>query len=83
MRRWKRALAGYNCTVDLSDGNPPRACKIKNLSVGGACLIGLDPSDVPSPLVVRFWDRGKVKRTCRVVWTDARHLGVEFVGRRR
>ena len=85
MRRWRRQLAGYTCVVDLGDGTPERDCRIKNLSVGGACLVGLDPALVSekSTLMLRFWERGKVKRKCRVVWTDASHIGVRFVGVRR
>jgi len=83
MRRWKRQLAGYVCAADLGDGKPVRACRIKNMSVSGACLVGLDPSLVSSTLTLHYWDRGQVKRTCQVIWTDARHIGLRFVGPRR
>jgi len=78
MRRWKRQRAGYVCLVEHLDRL--RGCRIKNISVGGACLVGLDATVAPGEILIVTWTGRKARRTCRVVWIDGEHVGVRFVG---
>jgi hypothetical protein len=78
MRRWKRQKAGYICLVEHRDGL--HGCRIMNISVAGACLVGLATSVGPGELLTVSWKGRKARRTCRVVWTDGEHVGVQFVG---
>jgi hypothetical protein len=66
-------------TMDFGGNTPKRACMIKNISEGGACLhIGLllDPPkyfDLMIPTV------GNFRRQCKLVWRLEFDIGVEFL----
>ena len=52
-------------------------CGVRNLSVSGACLRVDDPAEVPATFHLVF-DSGEPSRMCRVVWRNARQIGVRF-----
>ncbi|HEY4922751.1 MAG TPA: PilZ domain-containing protein [Xanthobacteraceae bacterium] len=52
-------------------------CGVRNLSATGACLRLDDAESVPSTFQLVF-DSGEASRQCRVVWRNARQLGVRF-----
>jgi len=52
-------------------------CGIRNLSDTGACLRLDDPNGVPESFNLVF-DSGEPSRLCRVVWRNARQIGVRF-----
>ena len=61
-------------------GTGPRAtlhCGVRNLSATGACLRVDDPLSVPDTFNLVF-DSGEASRTCRVMWRNARQVGVRF-----
>lgn len=51
-------------------------CVIRNLSVGGACLIVETPVGIPDSFELLL-DHASV-RNCRVAWRKATQIGVEF-----
>jgi len=56
-------------------------CVIWDMSVGGARLAIAHPSgDVPLRFTLVLTKDGSDRRNCEVVWTDARYVGVKFVG---
>jgi hypothetical protein len=78
MRRWKRQKAGYICLVEQHDRL--HGCRIKNISIGGACLVGLETSVQQGELLTMTWKGRKARRTGRVVWTDGEQVAVQFLG---
>ncbi len=52
-------------------------CGVRNLSATGACLRLDDAQGVPNTFNLVF-DSGEPSRRCRVVWRNARQLGVRF-----
>ena len=61
-------------------GAGPRAtlhCGVRNLSPTVACLRVDDPQDIPDSFNLVF-DSGEPSRVCRVVWRNARQIGVRF-----
>jgi hypothetical protein len=52
-------------------------CGVRNLSATGACLRVDDTEGVPNVFQLVF-DSGEASRQCRVVWRNARQLGVRF-----
>jgi hypothetical protein len=52
-------------------------CGVRNLSATGACLRLDDAESVPNTFQLVF-DSGEASRQCRVVWRNARQLGVRF-----
>jgi PilZ domain-containing protein len=52
-------------------------CGVRNLSDTGACLRLDDAQAVPDSFHLVF-DSGEPSRQCRVVWRNARQLGVRF-----
>lgn len=52
-------------------------CGVRNLSTTGACLRLDDTESVPNTFLLVF-DSGEPSRHCRIVWRNARQLGVRF-----
>ena len=52
-------------------------CGVRNLSATGACLRLDDAQQIPDRFNLVF-DSGEPSRLCRVVWRNARSLGVQF-----
>lgn len=66
--------------VVLGARQPPVGCVIWDMSDGGARLAVAHPmSDLPRTFILVLYKGASVKRNCKVVWTDARFVGVKFV----
>ena len=59
---------------------PPVPCVIWDMSEGGARLAVARPiADLPPTFILVLSKHASVHRTCQVVWTDTRYVGVKFI----
>jgi hypothetical protein len=66
----------------MDDGNGHRhPCILKDLSDGGAKIIGVAVSEVPDRFTLRFARGARGLRKCKVVWRSAEGVGIEFSDR--
>jgi PilZ domain len=66
--------------VILGTHEPPVRCVIWDMSDGGARLAIARPSvDLPHTFILVLFKNASIHRTCEVVWTDARYVGVKFI----
>ena len=80
MRRWRRKVSGATCIADFRDGSGAHACRVENISNGGARLSGfVHVNAVPEFIALFVRDRQILKRDCRVVWRGLREVGVKFL----
>jgi hypothetical protein len=59
--------------VDLK--NPTINCDVIDVSAGGACLNIHGTAEIPKRFLLLY---GGTKKTCRIVWTKGRRIGVSF-----
>jgi hypothetical protein len=52
-------------------------CKVRNFSLGGACLTVTSPAGIPNEFDLML-DRDTITRCCRVAWRAADRMGVAF-----
>ena len=80
MRRWRRRYYGALGLADFHDGSGAHQCRVVNHSNGGARLYGFPHhKDVPDLISLYIRDHNVIKRKCRVVWRNAREVGVQFL----
>jgi hypothetical protein len=80
MRRWRRKMSGAMCIADFRDGSGAQACRLENISNGGARLSGfVHVNAVPEFIAPFVRDRQVLKRDCRVVWRGLRDVGIQFL----
>jgi PilZ domain-containing protein len=68
--------AGFLFTFD---GRPIGACKVKDVSVGGARLMHAIADEVPKEFWLSLSRNGRVRRHCQVAWRAKSHIGVRFI----
>jgi hypothetical protein len=79
-RRSTRISARRAATVSFNKERPPVSCVIWDISDGGARLaVALPLANLPNRFTLNLFPDGKVQRSCEVVWTDARFVGVKFM----
>lgn len=54
-------------------------CAVRNLSEHGAMLLVAGPHGIPNTFRLEMGD-GVTAHDCRVIWRDAKRIGVEFTG---
>lgn len=59
--------------VDLK--KPTTACKIVDISAGGACIEVHGSEAIPQRFVLNY---GGVRKSCLLVWQKGRRVGVAF-----
>ena len=74
--RRKVSAAGYLYT---GDGWPLGACRMKDVSRGGAKLAHSIAGDLPNEFLLALSKDGAVRRRCRVAWRTENQLGVRFL----
>jgi PilZ domain. len=80
MRRWRRKMSGAMCIADFRDGSGAQACRLENISNGGARVLGfVHVNAVPEFIALFVRDRQVLKRDCRVVWRGLRDVGIQFL----
>ena len=67
--------------IDLEDGAPATACRLANMSEGGAKLILQSPRELPGNFILLLSKDGRVARKCRLAWTSGNSVGVAFTAR--
>jgi hypothetical protein len=68
--------AGYLYT---GDGRPLGACRMKDVSSGGARLSHSITGELPDQLFLSLSKDGAVRRRCEVAWRRENQLGVRFL----
>jgi hypothetical protein len=68
--------AGYLYT---GDGWPLGACRMRDVSVGGARLSHSIAGELPDQLFLSLSKDGAVRRRCQVAWRRENQLGVRFL----
>jgi len=68
--------AGYLYT---GDGWPLGACRMKDVSRGGAMLAHSIAGELPNEFFLSLSKDGAVRRRCRVAWRGENQLGVRFL----
>jgi hypothetical protein len=76
-RRAQRESTYKAARIGSGSGRAALHCGVRNLSDTGACLRVDDTHAVPESFHLVF-DSGEPSRQCRVVWRNARQVGVRF-----
>lgn len=78
-RRYARVrpsgLVSPTATIIVDAKTPSIACKLVDLSAGGACLQVSNPEQLPKRFVLLH---GKTKKSCLVMWRTRHRIGVQF-----
>jgi hypothetical protein len=53
-------------------------CAVRNLSEHGAMLLVAGPHGIPDEFLLEL-DEGGITHQCRVMWRNAKQIGVEFL----
>ena len=78
-RKAQRRPVRRAAEVAFSKHVPPIPCVIWDISDGGARLAVAHPlADLPVTFTLKSKDTN-LHRTCQVVWTDTRFVGVKFI----
>jgi hypothetical protein len=78
-RRSKRHYVLTGARIVLADGVNMEACRMVDVSSGGARLELAKASTVPDQFVLLLSHDGSLQRQCSVVWRSDTALGVEFI----
>jgi hypothetical protein len=78
-RRWPRKPINAACFLYTPDGKAIGACKMKDVSAGGAKLVHSFSDELPQELLLSLSRDGKVRRRCQVAWRAKDQIGVRFV----
>ena len=62
-------------TIFVDMKSPATACKVVDVSAGGACIEVQGSGVIPPRFVL---NHGGVKKTCHIVWQKGRRVGVAF-----
>lgn len=80
-RRAPRRRLNAAAFLYTADGRPLGACRMKDISTGGARLAHSIAADLPDHLVLAFSRNGVVRRHCQIAWRTENQLGVRFLER--
>jgi hypothetical protein len=81
-RKTSRLPARRAATVRFGAETPPVTCVVWDISEAGARLaLARSQVDLPRRFTLNLDADSGVGRTCEVVWTDSRFVGVKFTGR--
>ena len=76
-RKEERETVGhYLLQVDARDGRDPIQCRIRNISVSGACLELSEKTELPNEVTLII---GNVMREAKVVWREWKQIGIAFL----
>jgi hypothetical protein len=80
VRKSARRFTRRAAVVSFGAEAPLVNCVIWDISEGGARLaIALPMADVPRRFTLNLFADGSAQKSCEVVWTDSRFVGVKFV----
>ena len=76
-RKEERETVGhYLLQVDARDGRDPIQCRIRNISVSGACLELSEKTELPNEVTLII---GNVLRQAKIIWRKWNHTGIVFL----
>lgn len=79
-RKAKRRRMRRAALVSFAPVGNPLSCVVWDMSDSGARLaIACATADVPREFQLVLTRDGSVRRNCKVVWTNARFVGVKFL----
>ncbi|MBV8825833.1 MAG: PilZ domain-containing protein [Hyphomicrobiales bacterium] len=78
-RRAPRRKVDAPAFLYSGDGRPLGACRMKDISSGGARLAHAITAELPDDLVLWFSRDGAVRRRCQLAWRTEKQLGVRFL----
>lgn len=78
-RRWPRKKVNTVCFLYTPDGSAIGACRVRDISMGGAQLVHSFSQAIPAEFLVSFSRNGKVRRRCRIAWSKGKQIGVCFL----
>jgi hypothetical protein len=70
------SAVGFLYTVD---GWPLGACRLKDISAGGARIAHAVTEEVPAQLLLSLARDGSVLRRCEIAWRGDKQIGVRFL----
>jgi hypothetical protein len=82
LRKKPRRHVGYDARIFTDKDSLPIACKLADVSEGGARLTLEHEGELPETFTLLLTESGKARRHCRVVWRQGVTLGVEFADHR-
>jgi hypothetical protein len=65
------------------DGTYSFRCKVYDVSQAGAQLAIADATKIPDRFILALSSHGSARRNCRIVWRNAKTVGVRFVAETR
>jgi PilZ domain len=68
-------MMSKTATIFVDMKSPTIACRIVDLSAGGACIEVPGSGAIPQRFVL---NHGGVKKNCHVVWQKGRRIGVAY-----
>lgn len=68
----------YTAQILIDGKSAPRPCKLVDVSETGARIILKQDESLPDRFLLLLSEDGGARRKCRVVWRDARVIGVAF-----
>ena len=81
-RKTSRRPMRRAATIVLGERGQPIPCVIWDISEGGARLaVAHSLATLPNNFTLVLCKSALVQRKCKIVWTDARFVGVKFVVR--
>ena len=78
-RRGLRRPITYPASIDPGNGAAAIACRLRDVSEGGARLDVADGGSVPDRFTLALSADGAARRHCRVAWRAENQVGVEFL----
>jgi len=78
-RKSKRREIWNGARIALRDGSAPKACRMIDISDGGARLDVPNAEALPDHFALLLSYDGRMYRYCAVVWRKGTIIGVEFI----
>jgi hypothetical protein len=77
-RKSRRNRISVDGMIYTGDGAPLLACRLRNVSAGGAQLELAQDMAMPRSFILSLSRTGGVRRACRTVWQLATVVGIRF-----
>jgi len=78
-RKSKRREVWNGARIALRDGSTPKACRMLDISDGGARLEVANADALPDHFSLLLSYDGRMYRHCAIVWRSETTIGVEFI----
>ncbi len=80
-RKHRRRVLQVQAWIDTGAGTSPLACRVDDISQAGARLTvtEAEAAALPEAFILLLSEKGFPRRSCRAIWREACHVGVNFV----